>query len=641
MQCDGIIVTDGAGAGAEAKGTIPDVKAKRTRPDIKAKLKSRSTTVETVVKACLLKHTRSANRDKIKKALILRTAAFSRRMHAASLGLLHIIQARFDGVSNDLLGDVALPSFNDQTFIRQLMLGVAGAHQPHADVVALHQANPEYVVNAPRYLGDRNIYSAGAKQYVTNLTNHLRTHAVDYLKRAAYATPDRTKQDCVAVWTMIVGVTPRFAGSYPLRQTDDIFVQACRALLGLAPGTRITDEWLEMPDNLPRLMRLYVYLNRHIAAAPQAKLFCLVPVCKVRAQFVHVDTSVLNGLLKEVGMVREAAALDDTFSAMADAQWKSVFAIDRLEGRNNKFTGTIQTDGVSICAHFKRPMNETDMPRKRGKGKGKSNSHVQYQPQEGDRVLGVDPGRKTIMFIVDVLPDGGVRKYTLSGAQYYSESGIVDARKHTEKWHHEIRGALNELSTVSNAGVGVAGLVAYMIVYGRHAVQLWIAYLRPRWARQRLRLYGGKKRVFANFLNKVAADAQPGQRTVLAYGSAKFAATGPGEAAVPTTRAYKECSFRFVTVPIDEFRTTKTKYKTGDILHKVVRHQPGRRGVDVVRGLLWCSSTIPKQCKFIDRDMNASLNIRSCLLVPGRPEHLQRHPDLEPIVQQIGVRLRR
>ena len=354
MECDGIVRTKG-------DDTQQDVKIKRTRPDVAEKRASRAGTVETVVKACLLKHLRGADRDKIRKALALRTAAFSRRMHAASLGLLHIVQARFEGVSNDQLGQVDVPPVDDQTFIRQLMLGVAGADLPNPVVAALHQANPEYLVSAPRYLGDRNIYSEGAKQYITNLTNHLRTHTLDYLKRAAYAQPDRTQQEGVAMWTMVAGMTPHCAGSYPLRQADTLFVQTCRAILGLAaPDSRINNEWLADSSNLPKVLRLFVYLNRHIATANQGRLFSLVPVCKVRAHFVHVDTSVLNGLLREVGLVGKASSLDK-FSAVADAQWRSVFAIDRLQGRNNQFTGTIQTDGVSICVHFKRPKNDIDI----------------------------------------------------------------------------------------------------------------------------------------------------------------------------------------------------------------------------------------------------------------------------------------
>ena len=49
---------------------------------------------------------------------------------------------------------------------------------------------------------------------------------------------------------------------------------------------------------------------------------------------------------------------------------------------------------------------------------------------------------------------------------------------------------------------------------------LWNEYLKPRWANQRMRLYGGKKRVFAKFFNGLVSK---GKKTVVAYGAAKFA----------------------------------------------------------------------------------------------------------------------
>ena len=54
--------------------------------------------------------------------------------------------------------------------------------------------------------------------------------------------------------------------------------------------------------------------------------------------------------------------------------------------------------------------------------------------------------------------------------------------------------------------------------------------------------YGGKKRVFANFFNKIKNGGDTSRRVVIAYGSAKFAPGGRNELSVPTTRAFKDCS---------------------------------------------------------------------------------------------------
>ncbi len=74
------------------------------------------------------------------------------------------------------------------------------------------------------------------------------------------------------------------------------------------------------------------------------------------------------------------------------------------------------------------------------------------------------------------------------------------------------------------------------------------------------------------------------------------------------------------------------------MLQKVVKHQ---RGVSDVRGLLWYNSTMPiGVSKFVNRDVNAALNIRHCLMHP-RPEMLRRLPNQEALVWQVGRVLRR
>jgi hypothetical protein len=147
---------------------------------------------------------------------------------------------------------------------------------------------------------------------------------------------------------------------------------------------------------------------------------------------------------------------------------------------------------------------------------------------------------------------------------------------------------------------------------------------------QRLRLYGGKKRVFANFFNKMKTV---GKTTIVGFGSAKFSPNGKGETSVPTNRSYKECCYRFATAPIDEFRTSRIYYKDKEtILNKVIKRSNRKE----VRGLLWCCSTTKKENKFIDRDLNAAINILHCLVNPVRPKMLCRSKDNKKLKCKIG-----
>ena len=91
--------------------------------------------------------------------------------------------------------------------------------------------------------------------------------------------------------------------------------------------------------------------------------------------------------------------------------------------------------------------------------------------------------------------------------------------------------------------------------------------------------------------------------------------------AVPTSRAFKECASRFDTTPVDEFRTTALW--NGDketVLQTVAMKGSGAK----VRGLLWYNSTRQHISKYINRDLNAALNILDCFLLPQRPTAMDR-----------------
>jgi hypothetical protein len=123
---------------------------------------------------------------------------------------------------------------------------------------------------------------------------------------------------------------------------------------------------------------------------------------------------------------------------------------------------------------------------------------------------------------------------------------------------------------------------------------------------------------------------------VLAYGSAKLAPGGRNEISVPVGRAYKEATYRFPTIPIDEFRTSKVNWKTHEALELVKKTKGGK--LVQVRGLLWCRSTIQSQGKFVDRDLNAAINILRCATLP-RPMILKRSLARTKLAQPVGKKI--
>jgi len=64
-----------------------------------------------------------------------------------------------------------------------------------------------------------------------------------------------------------------------------------------------------------------------------------------------------------------------------------------------------------------------------------------------------------------------------------------------------------------------------------------------------------------------------------------------------------------------------------------------QKDAPVVRGLLWCHSTIMGKSKFVNRDWNAAINILHCATLSSRPLALQRKPGLKKINQRVGRRI--
>jgi len=170
---------------------------------------------------------------------------------------------------------------------------------------------------------------------------------------------------------------------------------------------------------------------------------------------------------------------------------------------------------------------------------------------------------------------------------------------------------------------------------------------KARWARLRLNLYSGRQRAFANFFNQLSAlKEDENQRLVVAYGAGRWK-TQKGTTPAPTTRTYKECARRFVTIPVDEFRTSYTHQELGCTLQRVEMEKCQRSPEEIakyaplteermerranVRGLLALVSTTSngmKRMEFVNRDFNAAISIRKYAVLENRTPELTREKTL-------------
>lgn len=597
------------------------VKKRASRPDIAERIKARKYNEEFVIKAslkrCLVKQETTSS---FIQTLHARIASVSKKTVLASRALCCLVKELFKNQED--VSKVQIPNIFDVTFFRQLMLGTEDCEKAYKVIEDFFQKHPDMRDKEGRFLGDRNSFCHAATKYVTNLKNNFRMCFPSRLRAYLKELENKgtfTQDERIVVLYDIMG-WKKLEDKKRIPITDDMSkeISKQREILGLQDGQEITEDWLD--KNHASVLKQWVHFMKTNILEP----FDLVPICKIRHHFVTVDNEVFRYILKDIGLVESANKAD------VELLWPTILNLSQFQSKQSKFafTGTIDTDGTSICMHFKRP-------RKQPKTKVEVEQDIlglkDHFKDSEYRKLACDPGRSNIYSIVEELPNNQVNVYILTRQQYYNDSGLLKAKRNTEKWEKRIQMDLDALSKVTTKGFNLTQHLEFQKTFLELFPRLWDHYTNKKWSEQRLRLYGGKKRVMAKFWNKVLGKEDDRVPTILAYGAAKFAPGGKGEISVPTTSAYKVAKQQkgLKVKPEDEFRSTRVHYQSETLLDKVQIEGKAQ----TLRGLLWCGSTIKnkKQGSLVNRDLNAALNILKCARSEVRPEIMDRKKAKAPL----------
>jgi hypothetical protein len=233
----------------------------------------------------------------------------------------------------------------------------------------------------------------------------------------------------------------------------------------------------------------------------------------------------------------------------------------------------------------------------------------------------------------------------LTRAWYYRRSGINAARKQSRRWleHSNVKQAFEAFRATTVKTTSSVVYRAHVAAYNANFDVLWTEKLRPRWARQKFRLYCGKRRALQKFVNSLRGDETP----LIAYGAATFASGGRGERSVPVKGIRRLIRQTYPTVLVDEYNTSKmcltchvplqhvkVRARQRDESWKTVTCHDLRRCGN--RGPGGCASL---GCSWKNRDGAASLNIGRCARfkavkadhdVDNRPAFLRRRAPGEP-----------
>ena len=305
-----------------------------------------------------------------------------------------------------------------------------------------------------------------------------------------------------------------------------------------------------------------------------------------------------------------------------------------------KPSGSIMTDGVSLCVMYERrvaKVNKTcqeaeDEFAEKVKSKKMASKLAaeldpcdDYDPDAstciGDRlIIGLDPGRVSIVTMICIDLDGKRTCWRLSRGQFHTESGILEQNKLQSKRYKGLVGDFASLTVGGGAlrASSTAEIRTYIEAYKKFEDRWFVDFaLKLVESRARMKRFIGKTKTLASFFSKVRKEAEVIRERCnmscieVAYGHCgpTMAASGKGQLGVPTTGAYKACIRAFtrerfsdptsgnVVSTEDERFTSKMSWETGKEYQKVYKTHDAS-GKEFLRHTAGKHSPIVAPCDF-------------------------------------------
>ncbi|KAJ9509322.1 hypothetical protein QJQ45_001763 [Haematococcus lacustris] len=251
-----------------------------------------------------------------------------------------------------------------------------------------------------------------------------------------------------------------------------------------------------------------------------------------------------------------------------------------------------------------------------------------------------------------------LRRWKLTKGQVKHASGLDSARRDTERWLAPIKPHLQHLAAASSAGTSLEANLKHITVTLATWDAVWEVYLDPKWARQRLRLYGPQDRALEQFFNKLEEDMAEvsmkrhghAKQLVVFFGAATIGTGGPGAQASGAGQG------RGRVVLVDEHRTSRVssavngqqpceeeldkvsatrpagwKPPAGQVEPRLVRPAWSQERGQPVRGLMWCPLVAPRKPPQAPRSSQAATQPAASEPGPSTPPPAKRSkPAAEP-----------
>ncbi|KAJ9532631.1 hypothetical protein QJQ45_010740 [Haematococcus lacustris] len=228
-----------------------------------------------------------------------------------------------------------------------------------------------------------------------------------------------------------------------------------------------------------------------------------------------------------------------------------------------------------------------------------------------------------------------LRRWKLTKGEVKHGSGLNNARRNTERWLAPIKPHLQHLAAASSAGTSLEANLKHITVTLATWDAVWEVYLDPKWAEQRLRLYGAQDRTLEQFFKKLEEGMAEvsmerhghAKQLVVFFGAAGIGTRG-GWGADAVLRACRKvvCRTRGTdqrrgrVVLVDEHRTSRVssavngqqpcerqlnkrratrpagwKPPAGQVEPRLLRPAWSQQRDQPVRGMMWCPVVPPRK----------------------------------------------
>ncbi|KAJ9526413.1 hypothetical protein QJQ45_009899 [Haematococcus lacustris] len=343
--------------------------------------------------------------------------------------------------------------------------------------------------------------------------------------------------------------------------------------------------------------------------------FTLTPMARVGVHVIKVDSRVLQGVCRQLGLTKETRAAFTSEPALSH-HWARWFNTNKL--RNKEF-------------HFERGIAEV--------------REFVFDPDTQIGV-GIDPGVTQ----------------AVSAA-----SGVWDPATGQLKADQLRRWKLTKgehLAAASSAGTSLEANLKHITVTLATWDAVWEVYLDPKWARQRLRLYGAQDRALEQFFNKLEEGMEElsmkrhgrAKQLVVFFGAATIGTAG-GWGADAVLRACRKVVCRprgkdqdgGRVVLVDEHRTSRVssavngqqpcevelntlsatrpagwRPPAGQVEERLVRPAWSQERGQPVRGLVWCPVVAPRRPPQAPRSSQAATQAAASEPGPSTPQPAKR-----------------